>query len=401
LPAYRYEALDAGGRAVNGVLQAETARHARGVLRAQGLVPAAVEEVSPEERTTRARGRRIAPGDLPMFTRQLATLVESGLTIEQALGALIDEADSTVSREVLSGVRAEIQAGLPLARAMAAFPRSFPDYYRAVVHGGEESGALPAVLAHLADYLDASQALRQRTLLALLYPMLVTGVAVLVVAGLLAYVVPQVVQVFQQSRQALPVLTRILIAASDALRVAWPWLLGIGLVATFAGRRALRNAAFRLRVDAALLRVPGLGPILRSIDTSRFAATLAILVRGGVPLLSSLDAAARVMTNGVLRAATDETIVRVREGVGLARALSATRVFPALLGHMIASGEASGRLEQMLERAATLERRTLERRLAVFLTIFEPALILAMGGVVLLIVLAILLPIIEINQLVR
>ena len=190
-------------------------------------------------------------------------------------------------------------------------------------------------------------------------------------------------------------------SVTEVLRVAWPWLLGFGIAATFAGRHALRRPAFRLWIDGLLLRVPGLGPILRGIDTSRFAATLAILVRGGVPLLAGLEAASRVMTNGVLRAAAEETIVRVREGVGLARALSATKVFPAMLGHMVASGEVSGRLEQMLERAATLERQALERRLAVFLTIFEPALILVMGGAVLLIVLAILLPIIEINQLVR
>jgi general secretion pathway protein F len=336
-----------------------------------------------------------------VLTRQLATLLESGLTLEQALNALIEEANAPIVREVLAGVRTEITAGLSLAAALGAYERSFPDYYRALVHGGEESGALPTVLQHLADYLDARQALQQKTGLALLYPALVTVVAILIVAGLLVYVVPQVVQVFQQSRQALPWLTRALIALSDFLRGSWPYL-AIALIAgAGAARLALNHDAARRRWHAFLLRVPGLGPLVSGVNTSRFASTLAILVRGGVPLLTALASAARVITNTVLRAAVERAVERVREGASLARALGETRAFPALLTHLVANGEASGKLEQMLERAAFLETQALERRLAVFLTLLEPALILVMGGIVLLIVLAILLPIIEINQLVR
>ena len=298
-------------------------------------------------------------------------------------------------------VKAEIAAGASLAAAMAAYGRSFPDFYRALVQGGEESGALATVLAHLADYLDASQALKQKTLLALLYPALVAVVAVAIVGGLLVYVVPQVVQVFQQSRQALPLLTRGLIALSGALRAAWPYLAAAAVAAFAVARWALRRPGPRLAWDGWLLRLPWLGATLRGLNTARFAATLAILVGGGVPLLSALASSARAMSNRFMRAAVEAAAGQVREGAGLARALAGTRAFPPLFTHLLASGELSGKLRQMLERAAQLETQALERRLAVILALLEPVMILVMGGVVLLIVLAILLPIIEINQLVR
>ncbi len=257
------------------------------------------------------------------------------------------------------------------------------------------------MLQHLADYLDASQALRQKISLALIYPILVTVVAVTIVAGLLIYVVPQVVQVFQQSRQTLPLLTRGLIGLSDFLRLTWPYIVLIMICIAAAARLALRRDSLRHRWHAFLLHMPWLGALIRGMNTSRFASTLAILVRGGVPLLGALISGARVMSNLEMRKAVEQAIGRVREGASLARALGETRVFPPLLMHLVASGEASGRLANMLDRAAQLENQALERRLAVFLTLLEPAMILVMGGIVLLIVLAILLQIIEINQLVR
>jgi len=331
----------------------------------------------------------------------MATLLDSGLTMEQALAALIEEAEAPRTREVLARVKAEVMAGASLAAALGSQARSFPEFYCALVHGGEESGALPTVLQHLADYLDARQALRQKTSLALLYPVLVGVVALAIVTGLLVYVVPQVVQVFQQSRQALPLLTRALIGLSDFLRAAWPYLLAVFIAIGTGARLALRRPGPRRRWHAFLLRLPVLGPLIRGVDTSRFASTLAILVGGGVPLLAALASGARVMSNAVMREAVERAIERVREGASLARALGETRAFPPLLVHLVASGEASGKLEQMLGRAARLETQALERRLAVFLTLLEPLMILAMGAAVLLIVLAILLPIIEINQLVR
>ncbi len=401
MEAFQYEALDAAGRTVSGVMQADTARQARSQLRAQGLLPSQVDPVAARERAGQSWARGLSPRELSLLTRQMATLLDSGLTMEQALDALIEEAVEAKTREVLTGVKTEVTAGQSLANALGVYEKSFPDFYRALVHGGEESGALATVLQHLADYLDARQALNQKTSLALLYPILVTVVAISIVTGLLIYVVPQVVQVFQQSRQSLPWLTRALIALSDFLGAAWPYLLLIGGGGLFAARVALRREQTRRGWHGLLLRTPWLGPLIRGVNTSRFSSTLAILVGGGVPLLGALQSSARVMTNLVMRQALERAIDRVREGASLARALGETRAFPPLLVHLVANGEASGKLERMLERAARLETQALERRLAVFLTLLEPVMILVMGGVVLMIVLAILLPIIQINQLVR
>lgn len=401
MEAFRYDALDAAGRTVSGVAQADTARQARAQLRTQGLLPFMVEPVRANERARKIWSRGLSGTELSLLTRQIATLLESGLTMEQSLNALIEESTEPLTREVLSGVKTEITAGSSLAGALAVYEKSFPDFYRALVHGGEESGALPDVLQHLADYLDARQALRQKTSLALIYPLLVTGVAIMIVTGLLVYVVPQVVQVFQQSRQTLPLLTRALIGLSDFLRAGWPYLIVILAGTAIAARMALRRETVKRRWHLLLLNVSGLSLLIRGLNTSRFANTLAILVGGGVPLLNALQSGARVMTNLVMREAVERAIGRVGEGASLARALGETRVFPPMLVHLVASGEATGKLEQMLERAARLETQALERRLAVFLTVLEPAMVLVMGGVVLLIVLAILLPIIEINQLVR
>jgi general secretion pathway protein F len=399
MEAFQYSALDAAGRTVSGVLQADTARQARTELRARGLLPSAVGKVPQKSLQPWSRG--LPAAELSLVTRQLATLLGSGLTLEQSLNALIEEAAGPLTREVLTGVKSEVTAGSSLARALGAYERSFPDFYRALVHGGEESGALPTVLQHLADYLDARQALRQKISLALLYPALVMIVAVLIVSGLLIYVVPQVVQVFQQSRQGLPLLTRALIGLSDVLRTVWPFLLAAFFAIAAGANLALRRPAVRRRWHALLLRAPWLGMLVRGANTSRFASTLAILVGGGVPLLAALESAARVMTNMVMTEAVERAIGRVREGASLSRALGETSAFPPLLVHLVASGEASGKLEQMLERAARLEVQALERRLAVFLTLLEPVMILVMGAAVLGIVLAILLPIMEINQLVR
>lgn len=398
---FSYQALDAAGKPVSGIVQADTARQARLRLREQGLLPASIKAVQARERAGRLWARGLSASELSLLTRQMATLLESGLTMEQVLNALVEEAAEPLTREVLAGIKTEITAGLSLSAALAMYANTFPDFYRALVHGGEESGALPTVLQHLADYLDASQALKQKTTLALLYPVLVTVVAISIVTGLLVYVVPQVVQVFQQSRQALPLLTRAMIGLSDGLRASWPYLLVMMMVSAWAAHMALRRPAVQMRWHGLLLGLPWLGLLVRGVNTLRFASTLAILLRGGVPLLTALDAGARVMGNSVMRAAIEQAAHQVREGASLARALGETKVFPPLLVHMVASGEVSGRLDAMLERVARLETQALERRLAVFLTLLEPLMILFMGGVVLLIVLAILMPIIEMNQMVH
>ena len=401
MEGFRYEALDVTGRTVSGVVQADTARQARAQLRAQGLFPSAVKPAQLRNRVHQPWARGLSSSELSLVTRQLATLLGSGLTMEQSLSALIEEASEPVTRDVLGGVKAEVIAGLSLARSLGHYEKSFPAFYQALVNGGEESGSLPTVLLHLADYLDARQALRQKTSLALLYPALVTVVAIMIVAGLLIYVVPQVVQVFQQSRQTLPLLTRALIVISDILQHAWPYLLltTIGLVLT--ARYAMRQDHLRRRWHQALLQLPWLGSLIRSVNSARFASTLAILLGGGVPLLAALKSAAQAMGNMIMGEGVAGAMERVREGASLSQSLGETGQFPPLLIHLVASGEISGKLEQMLQRAAHLETQKTERRLAVFLTLIEPVMILLMGGVVLLIVLAILLPIIEINQLVR
>ncbi|MDP2285125.1 MAG: type II secretion system inner membrane protein GspF [Pseudohongiella sp.] len=400
MEAFDYKALDASGKTVSGIIQAESARQARSQLRGRGLLPAQIDRVRARERASQVWARGLSAAELSMVTRQLATLLGSGLTLEQALNALMEEANTPLTREILTGVKTEITAGSSLAVALGSYPKSFPDFYCALVHGGAESGALPIVLQHLADYLDKRQALRQKTSLALLYPVLVSVVALAIVTGLLVYVVPQVVQVFTQSRQELPLLTRGLIALSDFLRAGWPYLLTGAVAITVLARMALKKPLIRIRLDAWLLQLPWLGSLTRSINTARFSSTLAILLDGGVPMLAALRSSARVITNQVMAVAVAGVIIRVQEGTSLARALGEPGIFPPLLIHMVASGEASGKLEQMLQRAAELETQALERRLAVFLTLLEPVMILVMGGVVLMIVLAILLPIMEINQLV-
>jgi general secretion pathway protein F len=401
MEAYKYEALDAQGRTVTGVLQADTARQARAQLRAQGLLPSAVDRLRTRERARSPWAQGLPSAELSLLTRQMATLLAAGLTVEQALTALIESSEEPMTREVLGGVKTEVMGGLSLSAALGSYTKSFPDFYLALVHGGEESGALPMVLQHLAEYLDTRQALKQKTSLALLYPALVTIIAIVIVAGLLMYVVPQVVQVFQHSRQSLPLLTRALIRLSDFLRLAWPYLTVALAGGLFAANISLRSETTRYRWHSLLLHAPWLGLLIRSGNTARFASTLSILIGGGVPLLVALMSGARVMSNAVMRKAIEDTIEQVREGASLSRALRETRVFPPLLVHLVASGEMSGKLEQMLERAAQLETQALERRLGIFLTLLEPVMILMMGGMVLMIVLAILLPIMEINQLVQ
>jgi general secretion pathway protein F len=402
LAAYRYEASDAAGRLEKGVVDADSPRQARSQLRERGLVPLEVAPVGGAGAAQReALGGRIRTTELTLLTRQLASLLAARLPLEQALGAVIEQADRGAVRERLAAVRGEVVAGQTFAQALSRYPRDFPEVYRALVAAGEQSGDLAAVMNRLADYVESRAALTQRIALAFTYPAIVTLVAVLVIAALLTYVVPQVIGVFAQTRQKLPFLTTALIATSDFIR-AWGWGLLAAIVAGVAGLRvALRSPAFRLSWDARLLRLPLFGRLIRGVNTARFASTLGILASSGVPLIKALEAGAQTLTNTALRENVSDAISRVREGAPLARALAAGGEFPPMMVHMIASGEATGNLSEMLERtAATLSGET-ERRALALTSILEPLLILVMGVVVLLIVLAVLMPIIEINQLVR
>ncbi|MBS1146553.1 MAG: ral secretion pathway protein [Proteobacteria bacterium] len=405
MAAFRYEAYDAAGRLSKGVLEADTARQLRARLREQGLLVAVVETLSEAAQASGGSHahwrRRLSGAQLSLITRQFATLLAAGLPVEQTLNALIEQADTDYQRQLLAGVRSEVLAGHPLARALQKYPRVFPDLYVTLVAAGEQSGRLGEVMERLADYTESHQALRQKVGLAFIYPAIVTLVAGAVVLGLLTYVVPQVVSVFQNTNQTLPWLTRALIGLSDFLRASgWLWLIGM-VAAIWAGLRALSRPGPRLRFHRWLLRLPLVGTMVRGVNSAQLASTLGILVGSGVPLLEALQAGAGVVTNLPMRQAVEEATRRVREGGSLSRALATGKLFPPMLVHMIASGEASGRLVHMLERAAEQQRREMENRVLGLTSLLEPLLIVLMGAVVLVIVLAILLPIFEMNQLVH
>jgi general secretion pathway protein F len=404
MPAFRYEAVDARGKPRRGQADAETARHLRDRLRGEGLYPTAIDPVSASAAGAAEGARRrtrLPPGLVALATRQLATLVRAGMPLDQALGAVAEQADDARATRIFVALRAQVAAGESLAGALAQWPRTFSELYRGLTAVGAETGKLADVLARLADYLDAREALKQKFTLALIYPALVTVIALGVIVVLLVYVVPQVISVYQQSRQALPWLTQALIAASDFVRAtAWFWLAAI-LVALVAFALANRRAAFRARWQAMLLRAPVAGRLARAIDTARFASTLAILVGSGAPLLRALDAAREVVWALPIRAAAGEAAALVREGVSLARALKEQNVFPPVLVHLVGNGEASGQLAPMLERAADELERESERRLTWFAALLQPALIVLMGAIVLVLVLAVMLPIVSMNQLIR
>lgn len=405
MAAFRYEAYNAAGHPHKGVLEADTARQLRARLREQGLLVAEVATVSED---TMARGsnrwhwrRGLSGAQLSLVTRQFATLLAAGLPVEQTLNALIEQADTDYQRQVLAGVRGEVLAGHALAHALQKYPRVFPALYVTLAAAGEQSGRLGEVMERLADYTESHQALRQKVGLAFIYPAIVTLVAGTVVLGLLTYVVPQVVNVFQNTNQTLPWLTVALIGLSDFLRASWWLWLAVIVAAVWAARRALRRPGPRLRFHRWLLRLPLVGTMVRGVNSAQLASTLAILVGSGVPLLAALQAGAGVVNNLPMRQAVEEAARRVREGGSLSRALAAAKLFPPMLIHMIASGEASGRLVHMLERAAEQQGREMENRVMGLTSLLEPLLIVVMGVVVLVIVLAILLPIFEMNQLVR
>ena len=401
MPGFRYHAYSVEGKLHKGVLEADSARQARALLRDQGLTPHRVDVIAANDASgSRVRPVSLSNTEVTQLTRGLASLLEAGLTVEQAFNALIEQAERERTRQVLAALRGEVLAGNTIAKALAAFPRTFPELYRTLVAAGETSGQLAQVLSKLSDYLEDRQELRAKLALALVYPSIVLAVAITVVGALLIYVLPQVVQVFQHAHQQLPWLTRALIALSGFLQATWVvWLVAI-VAAAFALRTALARAGSRAAIHRALWRAPLLGRVLRHLDAARLASTLSILVGSRVPILQALEAGTGVMTLVPMREALTTSARGVREGMALSRALAATAAFPPVMVQLIASGEASGRLDEALARAARQQQNDIAVRLAAFTALFEPAMILAMGAVVLTIVLAILLPIFQLNQLV-
>ena len=410
MPAYSFEALDAQGQTRRGVMEADTAKAVRSQLRAQALVPMQVVPVSAGVAANEkyflwsggafSRGVFSATG-LAIWTRQLAGLITSGLPLERALTALTDEAENDRERDLVAALRAEVNAGSPFGKALARFPREFPDIYTAVVGAGEQSGNLGLVLERLADDLEERQALQAKLMGAALYPAIVTVVAIAIVLFLVAYVVPQVANVFAGSKRALPFLTVAMLAVSGVVR-NWGWLAVLLAVAgTIAARLALRNAATRERFDAAWLKLPLVGRLARGYNAARFASTLAMLAGAGVPILKALQAAAETLGNRAMRADAMDALVLVREGAPLASAMAQKKRFPGLLSMFARLGEQTGQLPAMLQRAANQLAAEVQRRAMQLATILEPLLIVAMGLVVMLIVLAVLLPIIQLNQFAR
>jgi general secretion pathway protein F len=400
MPAYKFEALDAAGRTSTGLIEADNAKAARATGRAQKLVPLSVSTVSAaanDAGTVRLRGKVFSSTALAIWTRQLAGLVGSGLPLERALTALADEAEDARQRELVAHLRSEVNAGSSFAKALGTAPREFDDIYRAVVAAGEQSGGLGLVLEKLADDLEERQALKAKLVAAALYPAIVSLVAVVIVIFLVTYVVPQVASVFTSSKRALPWLTVAMLAISDFVR-NWGWLAALGaagggMLLAF----SLRNETFRESFDAAWLGLPLLGRLSRGYNAARFAGTLAMLAGAGVPILKALQAAAETLSNRAMRADALDALVQVREGAPLASALAAKKRFPGLLAMFARLGEQTGTLHTMLARAANQLGQEVQRRAMQLATILEPLLIVAMGVIVMLIVLAVLLPIIQLN----
>ncbi|MDO5625054.1 MAG: type II secretion system inner membrane protein GspF [Pseudomonadota bacterium] len=407
MPAYTFEALQADGKSRKGVIEADTTKAARALLRGQALVPLLVEPVAGGEGAASVLNaplwgaRAFGSTQLAIFTRQLAGLVGSGLPLERSLTALTEEVEHEAQRNLLANLRAEVNAGSPLAKAMARHPREFSPVYTAVIAAGEQGGHLGLVLERLADDLEERQALKAKLIGAALYPAIVTLVAIVIVIFLVSYVVPQVATVFAGTQRSLPWLTVAMLAISDFVRAWGWWMLGAFALLAVGVPLALRRPALRQRFDALWLRLPLVGRLARGYNAARFGATLAMLAGAGVPILRALQAAAETLNNQAMRADAEDALVMVREGAPLASALAQKKRFPGLLPMFARLGEQTGQLPLMLQRAANQLSAEVQRRAMQLATVLEPLLIVAMGIVVMLIVLAVMLPIIQLNQWVR
>jgi general secretion pathway protein F len=403
--AFEYTALDAQGRERKGLIEGDTAKHVRQLLRDKQLLPMDIQETAAQELKQSRRKRFLRRGlsslDLALLTRQLATLLRSGLPLEETLQAVAEQTEKPRVQRIVLGVRSKVVEGHPLADGLRDFPQAFPEIYRATVSAGEQSGKLDQVLERLADYTESRQVMGQTVSNALVYPIVLLVLSFAIVSFLLAYVVPQVVAVFQSSNQELPVATRILIGMSDFIRHYWFYgLIVIGAI-VWGFMRWLKGAEARLRFDRFLLRLPVVGKLIRGLNTGRFSRTFSILTASAVPVLEALRISAEVVTNTPMKKAVEEAALRVREGAPIGRSLAARKLFPPMMIHLISSGESSGELEKMLERAATNQEREMDGLLSNMTNLLGPLMVVFMGGIVMFIVIALLLPIFQLNDLVK
>ena len=402
--AFEYVAMDQAGKQSKGLLEGDTPKHVRQILRDRHLFPVSVTEVAQKEarrQSSFSLRKGMSSAELALITRQLASLSQSGLPLEEALLAVAQQNDLPRTKSILLGVRAKVMEGHTLADGFSEFPQAFPELYRATVAAGEQSGHLDVVLERLADYTEARQELRQRVTNALVYPIALVIMAVAIISFMLATVVPKIVGVFENTSAELPALTTGLIATSDFLRNYWPLVLIVVALIGWLIWWILQKEGPRRRYHAALLRTPIVGRLTRGVNTARFTRTLSILAGSGVPILEALKISAEVIENIPMRDAVTEATVRVREGASISKSLAASKLFPPMMIHLVSSGEAGGRLEEMLARSAAGQEREVDGLIAALLGILQPLLIVAMGAIVLTIVLAILLPIFEINNLIQ
>jgi general secretion pathway protein F len=401
--AFEYTALDSAGKERKGVLEGDTPRHIRQLLRERQLLPVTVSEVAQKE-ATRQRSfsfmRRVSPADLSLFTRQLATLVRAGLPLEESLLAVSQQTEKPRMQSIILGVRSKVMEGHTLADGLTEFPRVFPEIYRATVSAGEQAGHLDNVLERLATYTESREELRQKVLAAMLYPIVLTVMCFVIVSAMLVFVVPKVVGVFEASKAQLPLATRILIATSGFFRVYGIWLIILIILAVVLFRRWLRNPAARRRFDRLQLRLPLAGKLARGFNTARFTRTFSILSAASVPVLEAMRIAGEVVTNLPMREAVLDAAARVREGAPIGRSLASSKLFPPMTVHLISSGESSGELDSMLEQAAVSQERELDGLLAAMMGLLGPLLIVFMGLFVMGIVFAMLLPIFKLNDLI-
>jgi general secretion pathway protein F len=404
--AFEYTAVDPGGRESRGILEGDTARHVRQLLRERQLLPVTVNAVSEQEKSQKrsfslSLARRVSATHLALFTRQLATLVKAGLPLEESLLAVSQQTEKERVQSIVLGVRAKVMEGHTLADGFADFPRVFPEIYRSTVSAGEQAGHLDTVLERLADYTENREEMRQKVLGAMLYPIALSVMCVIIVAGLMVYVVPKVTNVFTASHAQLPIMTRALIAFSDFLRLRGIYILIIGIVGFIALMRWLAKPGPKRQFHMFQLRIPLLGKLVRGFNTARFTRTLSILTGATVPVLDALRISGEVVTNLPMRDAVAEASLRVREGASIGRSLAFSKLFPPMTIHLIQSGESSGELESMLERAAISQERELDGLLTAIIGLLGPGLIVLMGLFVMGIVFAMLLPIFEMNQLIH